>query len=147
MISSHITMKKLRHLIILLYSLSLSSCKFNNLADENDVEIWETELISMKSKTVNFNDNFADHSQYLYLYQSGKAVIIDSLKDGIARKSESKWEIQTRNARNIFLFGFGKESQGIVGVAYPIHIKNETEFKMLFDSLDETHIWNLKRIH
>lgn len=111
------------------------------------VEVWETELIVMNCENRTFTDSLNDHSQYLYLYPTGKAELIDSLTNGQVRQSESSWEIRKQNGRDIFLFGYGKESQGILGVAYPIIIKNETIFKMAFDSLNEHHKWNLRRIN
>lgn len=94
-------------------------------------------------------DSLTDYSQYLYLYNNGKAKLIDSLNNGTVRQFETKWQIQNRKGKEVFLFGYGKESQGILGIlgmVYPIIIKNKNDFKMEFDSLDVKHKWNLKRI-
>ena len=125
---------------------SFLSCIRNSKDNPESTEVWRTDLIVMNSMTNEFTDRMEEHSQYLYLYSNGKAQIVDSLKSGIVNESETTWEIRNRNGKDIFLFGFGKETQGIMGVAYQIITKSETDFKMAFDSLQEHHIWNLKRI-
>ena len=126
--------------------VGLLSCNMNSKDSQESAEVWRTDLIVMNSETNEFTDRMQGHSQYLYLYSNGKAQIVDSLQNGTVRESETTWEIRIKNGKDIFLFGFGKESQGIMGVAYPIITKNETDFKMAFDSQQELHIWNLKRI-
>ena len=138
-------MKKIL-LPILLCFLGLNSCETYSTKDDNSPEVWRTELIKVNSTTTNLTDSLNDHSQFLYLYPDGKAELIDSLNDGSVRQSETTWEIRNKDGKKVFLFGYGRESEGILGVAYPILTKNETYFKMAFDSLDEHHIWNLKRI-
>lgn len=120
------------------------SCKMN--LKKNYVEIWKTELIQLKSVKNEVIDSLTDYSQYLYLYNNGRAILIDSLNDRTVRQFETKWQIQNRNGKEVFLFGYSKKSQGILGVAYPIVIKNKIDFKMEFDSLDVKNKWNLKRI-
>ncbi len=137
-------MKKIL-LPILFCFLGLNSCETTSTKDDNSPEVWKTELIKMNSKTTNLTDSLKDHSQFLYLYPNGKAKLIDSLNDGRVAQSETTWEIRIKDGKKIFLFGYGRESEGIFGVAYPILTKNETSFKMAFDSLDEHHIWNLTR--
>lgn len=133
-------------LLFLYLMFGVLSCNIHSTSSQESVEIWRTDLKVMKSETNEFTDKMEEHSQYLYLYSNGEAQIIDSLQNGTIRESETKWEIRKKNGKDIFLLGFGKESQGIMGVAFPIIFKNETDFKMAFDSLQEHHIWNLKRI-
>lgn len=121
----------------------LLSCGTNS--KDNSYELWETQLIKMKSAKAEMVDSLTDYSQYLYLYSNGNAKLIDSLSDGTVRQSETKWKIQDKNGKEVFLFGYGNESQGVLGVAYQIIIKNQFDFKMKFDSLDIKHKWNLKR--
>ena len=122
------------------------SCDINSKNNQKLLEVWRTDLIVMNSETSEYTDRMEEHYQYLYLHSNGKAEIVDSLKDGTVSQSETTWEIRNSDGKDVFLFGFGKESQGVLGVAYPIIIKNETDFKMAFDSMQEHHIWNLKRI-
>jgi len=111
------------------------------------VEVWRTDLIVMTSETNRFTDRMEEHSQYLFLHSNGEARLVDSLNNGSVNLSKTTWEMVSRDGKDVFLFGFGKESQGILGVAYPIAVKNETDFQMAFDSLGKQHIWNLTRIN
>lgn len=126
-------------ILLLLCFITLISCQ-----SKDPIEVWKTELIQMKSETIDMIDSLTDRSQYLYLYENRKALLIDSLANGTVGKTETTWEIHQRNGKEIFLLGYGQESEGIQGIAYPIVVKNENEFKMAFDSLNEHHRWNLK---
>lgn len=133
-------------ILILILLVNFISCRKKSEDKLNSAEIWKTDMIIMNSKNNMFTDNMEDHTQYLYLYSNGIARLVDSLKNGTINESESTWEIRNRNGKNIFLFGYGKESQGIKGLAYPIVVKNKTDFKMALDSINEKHVWNLKRV-
>ncbi len=138
-------MNKLVFLCLLILLSVLFSCSHPSSKNEKLPEVWKSEFIRIKSTRNDFIDSLKDHSQYLHLYESGKAILIDSLNDGVVRKSNTTWEIREKNQKSVFLFGYGQESKGILGIAYPIVLKNETDFKMSFDSTTTTHIWNLKR--
>lgn len=131
---------------ILFCFTGLISCEVNSTKNNNSPEVWKSELIKMTSETSTLTDSLKNHSQFLYLYSNGKAELVDSLNDGTVRQSETTWEIRNQDGKKIFMFGYGRESEGILGVSYPIVTKNETHFKMAFESQDEHHIWNLKRI-
>lgn len=109
-------------------------------------EVWKSEYISIKSAQDIRIDSLKDHSQYLYLYSNGDALLIDSTASGHLRRSETQWEIKKYNGTEVFGFGFGNEASGIRGVAYPITKKNDSVFLMKFDSLSQVCIWNLKRV-
>lgn len=132
--------------LILICLFGLISCSTIATKKDKSVEVWKSEFIRIKSSKKDYIDNLKTHTQYLLLYANGNANLIDSLENGTVLQSKTNWEIRKRNGRNVFLFGYGEESKGILGVAYPIRTKNETDFKMLFDTLTETHVWNLKRI-
>ncbi|MFZ6051082.1 hypothetical protein [Halocola ammonii] len=133
-------------LAIMLWLVGIISCGVNPIDDMNSVQVWRTELIKMNADTIYLTDSLVDRSQYLYLYNQGKAKLVDSFPDGKVLESETTWEIRNVKGKDVFLFGYGKESHGILGVAYPITTKNETDFKMAFDSLGEHNVWNLTRI-
>lgn len=132
--------------LFLFLIIGFMSCSTRSKNKQESVEVWRTDLVVMNSETSKFTDQMDEHSQYLYLHANGEARIVDSLKNGAVNQSETTWEIRNRDEQDIFLFGFGEESQGIKGVAYPIIVKNETDFQMAFDSIQEQHVWNLKRI-
>lgn len=132
-------MKYIPHLI---GAIAITSGCTSNQAD---VEVWKSEYVLMESESSYYSNNFIDRSQWLYLYVDGRAELVDSTDLGLVGKFETSWKIVERGGKEIFLFGFDRESEGIEGVAYPIITKSETEFHMAFDSLDEHHRWDLVR--
>ncbi|MCE7992512.1 MAG: hypothetical protein HEP71_11045 [Roseivirga sp.] len=143
-------MKNIQYKSLILGCLILFSCQQEGQkAELTTVEIWKSDLIVMKTPGNEFTDSFTDHDQYLYLYDNGKARLVDSLKNGTVSVSESAWEIKEFKGKTVFSFGHGREDEGIMGIIYPIVIKNEVDFKMLFDSTSlkgqNKHVWDLKR--
>lgn len=130
----------------LLLTLMIAILISTSCNTHTEKEVWKTELIHQRNEHLEIIDSMTDHSQYLILHKDGEAELIDSTKNELRSKSKTTWEIQERNNQSVFLFGFGKEEQGILGVAYPITFKNEKNFNMRFDTLNELHIWNLRRV-
>ncbi|QNR24529.1 hypothetical protein [Croceimicrobium hydrocarbonivorans] len=122
------------------------SCDSAAETSSTDYEVWRSDFIQISSSQHKSTDSLQDHSQYLYLYNNGKALLLDSLSNGSIGRKEANWEIRQYKGREVFYLENEKESPGILPVVYPILLKNEAEFKMAFDSLSENHIWNLRRV-
>lgn len=99
------------------------------------MEVWKSTCQLMKSKDYENENKYEDMDQNLLLYSNGTAIFIDSLQNEKVNSTLSNWEILKKNEKEYFSFGHGNEKEGILGIVYPILQKDESVFKMKFDSI------------
>jgi len=134
----------MRLLIGVIICCLIQSC---SLSMDNP-EVWKSTYLLMtddNGKVV--IDRYNNHSQYLYLYKNGKASIVDSLANGKTTHLESNWEMIEKDGRTLFVLGH--EKNRVRGIAYPIILKDESNFEMSLELSEGKviHIWNLIRVN
>ena len=146
----HWVNKKVKEIrpILAVFSIALfalASCS------NDEMEVWQSTYQLIVSDNDSTERHFQNDAQYLILHSSGEATLVDSDSSDTPGITLAKWKIMSKESASVFSLDPINTSEGLKGITYPIVVKNDTDFRMKFDSTSSTghremHVWNLKRL-